>query len=323
MGKKLTTPILFLIFNRPDTTQQVFSEIRRAKPTKLFVAGDGPREDKENEKEKCRAARDILNGIDWDCQVKTLVRKRNLGCKMAVSSAIDWFFENVEEGIILEDDCLPHPTFFRFCQELLKKYRDDERTMVISGDNFLLGHKRTDYSYYFSRYNHIWGWATWRRAWLHYDGDIRMWPGIRDESWLKDILGDSKTVRYWSNVFRLVYENKIDTWDYPWTFSCWMQNGLAIIPSVNLVSNIGFGPESTHTKGKSKFANMAVADMDFPLRHPPFIIRDTKADDFVQKTHFDIPNILLRIVKRLSIKEKNILEKERHESIRQNCERNI
>src|SRR4030042_6453503 len=153
---KLTTPVLFLIFNRPDTTEKVFDEIRKAKPKKLFVAADGPRQDKQGEKEKVGRARQIvIDGIDWDCEIKTLFRDKNLGCKVAVSSAINWFFENEEMGIILEDDCLPHQSFFRFCGELLEKYKDDERIMVISGENLLFGRKRTNYSYYFSRYYHI------------------------------------------------------------------------------------------------------------------------------------------------------------------------
>ncbi len=306
MEKKLTTPVLFLIFNRPDTTQTVFNEIQKAKPAKLFVAADGPRDNKKGEKEKCEQTKKIIEQVDWDCEVKTLFRDKNLGCKMAPSSAINWFFENVEEGIVLEDDCLPHRTFFRFCQELLEKYREDERVFVISGDNHLFGRKRTNYSYYFSRYSHTWGWATWRRAWLHYDGDIKIWPEIKNGNWPKDILGYSDAVRYWSNIFQRVYQNKIDAWDYPWIFSCWTQNGLTIIPSVNLVSNIGFGPESTHTKGRSPYANMAVAAMDFPLRHPPFIVRDTKADDFVQRTHFHVSNISLGIIKRFLRKGKDI-----------------
>ncbi len=306
MEKKLITPVLFLIFDCPDTTQRVFNEIRQAKPTRFFVAADGPRKNKEGETERCEAARNIINKVDWDCQVKTLFRDKNLGCKMAVSSAIDWFFENEEKGIILEDDCLPHPTFFRFCQELLTKYRDDQRVFVISGDNLLFGRKRTNYSYYFSRYNHCWGWATWRRAWLDYNGDMKIWPEIKNGNWLKDILGHSDAVRYWSSIFQRVCENEIDSWAYAWIFSCWIQNSLTIIPSVNLVSNIGFGPGATHTKGKSPFANMAVAAMDFPLRDPPFIVRDAKADDFVQRTHFHVPNIFLRIIKRLLMKGKNI-----------------
>ncbi len=169
MHKRLTIPVLFLIFNRPDTTQPVFNEIREAKPTKLFVAADGPRDNKKGEKEECEKTRKIIEQVDWDCELYKLYRDKNLGCKIAVSSAIDWFFENVEEGIILEDDCLPHPSFFRFCQELLEKYKGDERVFVISGDNFLFGRKRTNYSYYFSRYNHCWGWAGWIRTLSDYD----------------------------------------------------------------------------------------------------------------------------------------------------------
>ncbi|RPJ79079.1 MAG: glycosyltransferase family 2 protein [Alphaproteobacteria bacterium] len=292
----MITPVLFIIFNRPDTTQRVFNEIRKAKPAKLFIAADGTRNDKDGEAEKCQAARDVIKQLDWDCEVKTLFRDKNLGCKVAVSSAIDWFFENVEEGIILEDDCLPHLTFFPFCQELLEKYRDDERIFVISADNFLFGRQRTNYSYHFSYYNHCWGWATWKRAWLYYDREMRFWPEIKNENWLKDILVHSTVIRYWSDIFQTVYEGKIDTWDYQWLFSCWVQNGLTIIPSVNLVSNIGFRADATHTKSLSRNANLNTASMDFPLKHPPFIIRETKADDFVQKTLFHKSSISSRII---------------------------
>ena len=327
MHKRLTIPVLFLIFNRPDTTQPVFNEIREAKPTKLFVAADGPRDNKKGEKEECEKTRKIIEQVDWDCELYKLYRDKNLGCKIAVSSAIDWFFENVEEGIILEDDCLPHPSFFRFCQELLEKYKGDERVFVISGDNFLFGRKRTNYSYYFSRYNHCWGWATWKRTWSYYDGEIKIWPEIKMENWLKDILGNLHATRYWTNIFQRVYENRIDSWAYPWTFSCWIQNGATIIPRVNLVSNIGFGPQSSHTKHRSRFTNMTVRAMDFPLRHPPFLVRDTKADDFVQKTHFHVSNISLRIIKRFLMKGKTYFEadskKKQDESIRENYRRNI
>ena len=300
---ELRTPILFLLFNRPDTTQKVFNEIRKAKPKQLFVAADGPRENEENDIEKCRATKDIINQVDWDCEVKTLFREKNLGLKIGISSAIDWFFENVEEGIILEHDCVPHPTFFQFCQELLEKYREDERIFVITGDNFLFGHKRTDYSYYFSRYVHCWGWATWRRAWLHYDGEIKIWPEIKNGNWLKDVVGSAGAVRWWSNRFQHAYENKIAAWDYLWVFSCWMQNGLTITPNVNLISNIGFGPEATHTKSKSRIMNMETTAMDLPLRHPPFVIIDTQADNLVQRTHHCyISNIFLRIIKKFLIK---------------------
>jgi len=169
MGQEFNTPILFLVFNRPNTTQRVFNVIRQVKPKQLFVAADGPRRDKGADEEKCEATREIVKQIDWDCEVKTLFREENLGCGKAVSSAITWFFENVEEGIILEDDCLPNLDFFGYCEELLDRYRDNREVMFIGGDNFQKGKKWGDASYYFSAYNHVWGWATWKRTWDIYD----------------------------------------------------------------------------------------------------------------------------------------------------------
>lgn len=273
-------PVLLLIFNRPNLTQKVFQQIRQARPRQLFIAADGPRYNVPEDKELCAQARQIVDMVDWECQIHTLFRDTNLGCKRAVSSAIDWFFEHIEAGIILEDDCLPHPTFFRFCAELLNRYRDDERIMVISGTNFLLGRRFTPYSYYFSRYNGIWGWATWRRAWQHYDSEMKQWPTLRSTSWLLDIHGDRVIATYWRNIFDRTYAGKIDSWGYQWLFSCWAQNGLAIHPEeVNLVSNIGFGKAATHTKGnESRVANLPVAAMQFPLRHPSFVVRCREAD---------------------------------------------
>ncbi len=300
----LTTPVLFVIFNRPDTTQRVFNEIRKAKPAKLFVAADGPREKKEGEAEKCGAARSIIKQVDWDCEVKTLFRDENLGCKLGVSSAIDWVFSAVKEAIILEDDCLPHPTFFRYCQELLEKYRDDERIMVVSGDNFQFGRRRTNDSYYFSRHPYIWGWATWRRAWLHYDGDMTLWPEIRDGGWLKDIFGRLPLVEHRSHIFQAVYEGGIDSWAYPWIFACHTQNSLAILPNVNLVSHIGYGSEGgTHVKGKKTILDdVATVAMDLPLKHPPFVIRNAEADNFFEKKVSKISNIVVWKAKRALVR---------------------
>jgi hypothetical protein len=290
----LNTPVLFLIFNRPDTTQIVFNEIRKAQPAQLFIAADGPRKDRPDDIENCRKAREIIRQVDWDCNVSTLFRDENLGCKRGVSSAIDWFFSNVEEGIILEDDCVPDQSFFQFCQELLEWYRDDERVMVISGDNFQFGRRRTEDSYYFSRYVHIWGWASWRRAWNNYDVSMKLWPLIRDGDWLMDILDDRNAVNYWTQCFEDTYTGKIDTWDYEWVFACWIQNGLTVLPNINLVSNIGFDKGGTHTSDtKSPFANLPTIPMQFRLKHPPFIIRDSMADHFTQKSHFERPAPLI------------------------------
>ena len=238
---QLTTPVAFLIFNRPHFTERVFAAIAAAKPPKLLVVADGPRPDRQGEAEQCDATRHIIERVDWDCQVLTNYSNAHLGCKRRVSSGLDWVFGTVDEAIILEDDCLPHPSFFRFCQELLQRYRDDERIAQIGGVNFQRGRRRTDYSYYFSRYAHIWGWASWRRAWRHYDVALKAWPLIRNGSWLGDMLGNPKEVRYWQDIFQAVFDEKIDTWDYQWLFASWLQNALTVLPSVNLVSNIGFG----------------------------------------------------------------------------------
>jgi hypothetical protein len=285
----MKTPVAFLIFNRPDTTVKVFEAIRQAKPPKLLVVADGPRSDRPDEAEKCKDTREIIKQVDWDCEVLTNYSDVNLGCKKRVASGLDWVFENVEEAIILEDDCLPHPSFFLFCEELLDKYRDDNRVMTISGDNFQFGKVRNNDSYYFSRYPHCWGWASWRRAWQHFDIEMKDWSKIRGEGWLQDIFCDSSCVKFWMKTFQSTYEGKINTWDYIWTYYCWLQNGLTILPNVNLVSNIGFGNEGTHTKSKKNiFANIPAEEIKFPLQHPSFMIRNEKADYLTQKSMHEV-----------------------------------
>ncbi|MBW4626555.1 MAG: glycosyltransferase family 2 protein [Brasilonema octagenarum HA4186-MV1] len=285
----MKTPVAFIIFKRPHTTERVFEAIRQAKPTKLFVIADGPRGNRPEEAEKCEATRAIIERVDWDCEVIKNYSDTNLGCAKRVSSGIDWVFSNVEEAIILEDDCVPHPTFFRFCEELLEKYRYDTRIASISGSNYQFGHKRTNYSYYFSIYNHCWGWASWRRAWQYFDLYMKLWSEIKAGGFLNDILKDSRAVRYWSNIFQSVYESPLEiTWDYQWTFACWVQSGLCIIPNMNLISNIGLGSDSTHfTSGKEcPYINMSTEVMEFPLKHPAFIVPNLKADSFTQNTVF-------------------------------------
>jgi hypothetical protein len=285
----LQTPVAFIIFKRPHTTERVFEAIRQAKPPKLFVIADAPRHDRADEPEKCEATRAIINRVDWDCDVFSNYSDVNLGCAKRVSSGLDWVFNSVEEAIILEDDCVPHPTFFRFCEELLEKYRYDTRISSISGQNVQFGRKRTNYSYYFSIYNHCWGWASWRRAWQYYDLYMKLWPEIKAGSFLKNILMDSRSVQYWSKIFDSVYNNPLGiTWDYQWTFACWLQSSLGIISNGNLISNIGFGSDSTHftENQENSYNNMPTEEMKFPLKHPPFIFKDVQADTFTQKTLF-------------------------------------
>lgn len=286
---QLKTPVVFLIFRRPDITARVFAEIARARPPKLLVVADGPRADRPGEAEKCATARAIIEQVDWPCEVLTNYAETNMGCGRRVSSGLDWAFSLVEEAIILEDDCLPHPTFFRYCEELLERYRDDERVMVVSGDNFQQGKQRTEYSYYFSRYPHCWGWASWRRAWRHYDHEMTLWPFVRDNGWLYDVLQDAQAVAYWSHQFQKTYEGDIDSWNYRWMFNCWTQSGLTALPNVNLVSNIGFGADATHFESKkTPFAHLPCVAISCPVQHPAHVIRDTQADRFTEKNNFGI-----------------------------------
>lgn len=283
---QLKTPVCFIIFNRPDVTQRVFEKIREAKPPKLLVIADGARANKIGEQEKCLAARAIIHQVDWKCEVLTNYSDVNLGCRKRIYTGLDWVFSQVEEAIILEDDCLPDPSFFRFCEELLEEYRHNTRIMLVSGQNLQFGQKRRNYSYYFSRYNHCWGWATWKRAWQYYDDTMELWPLVKNENWLFDILQDEQAFRYWSATFQGMYEG-FDTWDYPWLFACYINQGLSVLPNINLVSNIGFGKEGTHaTDTNSILANIPVEEMQFPLKHPPFIVRDTQADNFTERTFY-------------------------------------
>lgn len=300
--RSLNTPVALFIFNRPHLTQQVFNAIRKAQPTILLVVADGPRPDRADETELCAQTRAVIEQIDWDCQVLTNFSETNLGCKQRVSSGLDWVFETVEEAIILEDDCLPHPTFFPFCETLLDYYRHDSRIMTISGDNFQFGQKRTQDSYYFSRYNHCWGWASWRRAWNHYDVDMKLWSTIQQGNWLKDLLGDDRTVQYWTDLFEAVACDRLDTWDYQWTFACWIQSGLTVLPTVNLVSNIGFGPDATHTTAANQMGNLPTEALSFPLKHPAFVIRDTRADHLTHQIadHSGLLRKLKRVMKQMS-----------------------
>lgn len=272
-----------MIFNRPEATRRVFARLARARPPRLLVVADGPRAGVAGEAAKCADARAVIEAVDWDCEVLTNFAEHNLGCKRRISSGLNWVFETVEEAIVLEDDCLPDDSFFPFCEELLARYRTDERVTMISGDNFQFNRRRTPYSYYFTRYVHIWGWASWRRAWRHYDVEMKLWPELRETNWLRETLGHEEAARYWQEIFELVYANQINTWDYQWAFACWAQNGLSIVPESNLVANIGFSDAATHTQAGNvlnKLENLPTVEMPFPLAHPPYVMRHGEADRF-------------------------------------------
>ncbi len=294
------TPILFLIFNRPEVTQMVFGEIKKQKPKFLFVAADGPRPNIEEDVEKCKKTRElVLNAIDWDCEVKTLLRDENLGCGKGVYSAISWFFENVEQGIILEDDCLPNPSFFSFCEELLHKYKDEDQIYAISGDNFQNGILRGDCSYYFSHYGFVWGWASWRRAWNNYDYNLKNLGNFKKNNLIDRIDKRKNFKDYWYEIFEKVSQHKIDTWDYQWLFAIWYKNGIAAVPNVNLITNIGFGEDATHTTEYNPLSNIPSENIQL-IKHPEKIEVNRKADKYTSKVVFKIPENKNYILKRLS-----------------------
>lgn len=283
----MESPILLLIFNRPDTTSKVFEAIRKAQPPRLYIAADGPRVDKAGEVKKCAETRAAVQTIDWPCEVKLLFREQNLGCQVAVSSAIDWFFAQEEKGIVLEDDCLADVTFFDFCDQMLERYKEDERVMHVSGNNFQFGAKRGEASYYFSNYAHCWGWASWRRAWKHFDREMPLYPKIKQSGLFEGIFNTKEEAVFWEQHFDLVYNKELNTvWDFQWSFAMWINHGLSILPNQNLVSNIGFGAHGTHTVSEqSKMSNIPT----IPLKnivHPIAMIRDTSADQATFDTIF-------------------------------------
>jgi len=274
----MKTPVLLLLFNRPDETKQLIECLEKIKPSRIFIVADGHRPLIIGEKEKCNEVKDIVSNLNWTCEVNTNFRSTNLGCRESVSQGIDWFFDHVEEGIILEDDCIPHESFFNYCTELLEKYRFDNEVMHIGGNNFQFGKARGDSDYYFSIYNHVWGWATWRRAWSHYN-DIFELDKIEDE--LRKFIGHRATFKYFEEVFSKVAAKQIDTWDFIWTYSCWKAHGLSIIPNKNLVTNIGFGHQATHTRNVSSVQSKIPAlNIGSPLKHPKQKKINRKADKY-------------------------------------------
>jgi hypothetical protein len=215
-----------------------------------------------------------------------------------VASGIDWIFEQVEEAIILEDDCLPEPSFFQFCEEMLTRYRNNDRVSMVSGGNLQFGQQRGLASYYFSRYTHIWGWATWRRAWQHYDRDIKLWPQFRDEGWIEALFPNKGEQDYWRNSFQMVYDGSLDTWDCSWTFSALLKGMLQVVPNVNLISNIGFGPDATHTHDVGIHANMPTQPINFPLIHPNFVLQDPEGDRFISEDQI-APSFVKRQIRKI------------------------
>jgi len=276
------TPVVLFLFNRPGTTATVFDVIRRVRPATLLAIADAPRPDHPEDDDACAAARAVLDAVDWPCDLRRQFAGEHLGLKSRIESGLTWVFSQCERAIVLEDDCVPEISFFRYCEELLDRYADDRTVLSISANNFQFGRVRGGGSYYFSRHAQIWGWATWARAWALHDPEMSEWPAAKAEGWLDGLLATRHERQYWSYLFDRNYRTR-QTWDYAWTFSCWRRGGVHVVPNINLVSNIGFGTAATHTRlADSLFALLPTAPMEFPLVHPPTTAVDVEADAFTE-----------------------------------------
>ena len=260
MISQLETPVLFIVFNRPDTTKIVFEAIREARPTKLFIASDGPRYPLKHEYALGLETRAIAEQVDWPCEVKTLFRDQNLGCGKGVSSAINWFFENVEEGIILEDDCLPSQDFFTFCSQLLALYRTDQTVMTICGTTLLEKKYREAPGHYLGNSNGVWGWATWRRAWQLYDYEMKRLAEQGVQEKMKAFFNNDLVFDHVLDTFNLIVKAKMDTWDIQWYFTILSNNAYAACPFQNMISNIGY--QGAHDTEKSRLHDRKYLPID-------------------------------------------------------------
>jgi hypothetical protein len=280
----LQTPVAVFIFNRPHCTEQLVHALAFVRPARLFVIADGPRNDCEIE--ICEQTRAIIDQIDWPCTILKRYATSNIGCRESIPNGLNWVFQHVDTCIILEDDCIPQPSFFPFCQELLSRYKYDMRIMTIGGHRSDGPNELDTESYYFSKYPSIWGWATWKEKWAKYDLNMSQWDDLKNSNWLNKILKSPKAVAYWSRMYDHM-KNGLDTWDYALAYSCWLHKGLSIRSRVNMISNIGFGKEATHTH-KTEMADIYANPMDieFPLKHPIAISIDKEIDDRIEWVSF-------------------------------------
>lgn len=283
---QLQTAVVFIVFNRPEMTRISFASIRQARPPRLFIIADGPRHDVPRDIALCQTVREIVEKPDWPCEVRYIYSEENLGCMKRISSGLDEVFSLVTEAIIVEDDCLPDPTFFRYCEELLERYRFNEGVGSVSGDNFQSSGWKTEYSYYFSRFPHCWGWATWQRAWKRCDMGMERWPVLRESGLLTHLFPAKKDRCYWEKMFDDTFAERLDSWAFRWTLSCWADGMLTALPAKNMVTNFGFDESGTNNRCKDSSASIPSHAMLFPLSHPPVIVPDCRADRYTQKTIF-------------------------------------
>ncbi len=288
----MKTPVLFLLFNRPRETAISFKSIQSARPTRLFIAADGARANKKGEATLCEQARNVVRQIDWDCEVSHLMRDSNRGCELGVSEAISWFFSHVESGIIIEDDCVADIAFFEYCSHLLNVYKSDPHVGAITGNNFQKGTRRGSASFYASKYFHCWGWATWQDRWDKFDFTMTPSPSYPDAEIIRNFSSIEGEREYWLSIFRRVRQGKIKTWDYRWLYNLWKNRLLTITPQINLVQNIGFGENATHTRRGTSPAitsQCEIAEFTLPVNlTADAIAQDIDADAFCARSHYRI-----------------------------------
>ena len=292
------TPIALFVYNRPNELSKVLAAVRQVRPRTLLIIADGPKLDRPSDDQRCQDVVKVLSDIDWPCQKEWNRSSVNLGCRERPQSGLNWVFERTEAAIILEDDCVADISFFAFCETMLDRYRDDPRVLAISGHNLQLQPAPCSESYYFSRYPLVGAWAGWRRSWAAYDANIDAWPALRETDWLDRVLNDKLAARYWKAIFDNV-RGGFDAWDYQLTFTLWRESGLAIHPRINLIRNIGYGPDATHTKDDRTFlATVPMGTIEFPLCHPERVRRNAEADSIIETTIFSgTPQRLLRVLR--------------------------
>ena len=279
----MQSAVLFIIFKRPSTTQRVFERIREAQPPKLYIAADGPRPDKAGEYCKCEETRKIVEVIDWPCEVHRLYHDENLGCGIGMSSAITWFFEHEEQGIIIEDDILPHIDFFRYCDEMLDRYKDDERIQLIGGRNYLFDGFDSDVSYFITSYGHIWGWASWRRVWQTFEYDVNKYSREKYMEKLRERL-PKRSAHYFERFYDIMKDCRNDIWGYQFAINRFYYDRYSILPFVNMIENIGFeAEEATHTTGRNDRETNHKASSPYPLNHPKLLEVDPKLEELCMK----------------------------------------
>lgn len=296
----MKSAVLFIIFKREEITRKTFARIREARPPKLYIAADGPHRDNPEEIEKCQATRKVVESVDWPCEVFHLYRNENIGCGKGVCTAISWFFDHEDQGIIIEDDILPHVDFFRYCDEMLERYKDDEKIQMICGRNYFYDGWNSDSSYYLSLFSSIWGWATWKRVWSTYDFDLNNYPQDILRKRLKERL-PLRSARYFLKIYEKMRAFKIDSWDYQFFINSLYYNRYSIMPYINLIENIGFGDiDATHTKNFSLTNSKFYASSPYPLIHPSVLEKNEKADRICfEKSGLIVQPILIRAYRRI------------------------